>query len=124
MEIIERINQLLDQKDKRAIDLCRHLGIQTSTMSTWKTRLKDPPACYMSDIASFLGVSVVYLLTGEEEKQVVLESDLTSDENELLELYRELPERKKYELIGEVKGFIKANAEMKKYLDQDKRLSS
>lgn len=66
MEIIERITETLEKTDKKATDLCDRLGIRTSTMSTWKTRNSDPPAKYIKPIADFLGVSVHYLLTGEE----------------------------------------------------------
>ena len=57
MEIIERISDLLAERDKTAIELCKVLDIQTSTMSTWKTRKKDPPARYMPAIANFAGLS-------------------------------------------------------------------
>ena len=66
MEIIERITETLEKTDKKATDLCDRLGIRTSTMSTWKTRNSDPPAKYIKPIADFLGVSVHYLLTGEQ----------------------------------------------------------
>ena len=114
MEIIERITETLEKRDKKATDLCDRLGIRTSTMSTWKTRNSDPPAKYIKPIADFLGVSVHYLLTGEEA---------TAEEDELLDLYRALPENKKFEFIGELKGFLKAYTESQKYLDKEKRLS-
>ena len=101
MEIIERIYRLLDEKDKRAYELCEKLSIRTSTMSTWKARTNDPPAKYMKTIADFLGVSLDYLL----------------------DLFRSLPEPKKYEFIGELKGFLRAYTESQKYLDEEKRLS-
>ena len=34
MEIIERISDLLAERDKTAVELCKALDIQTSTMST------------------------------------------------------------------------------------------
>ena len=114
MEIIERIYQLLDEKDKRAYALCEKLDIRTSTMSTWKARTNDPPAKYMKTIADFLGVSLDYLLTGQE-------APVRKDD--LLALFRSLPEPKKYEFIGELKGFLKAYTESQKYLDEEKRLS-
>ncbi len=46
MEIIERISDLLAERDKTAVELCKALDIQTSTMSTWKTRKKDPQLCF------------------------------------------------------------------------------
>ena len=44
MEIIERIYQLLDEKNKRAYELCEKLSIRTSTMSTWKARTSTRPS--------------------------------------------------------------------------------
>lgn len=120
MTIIERILATLDENEKKAVDLCEYLGIRASTMSTWKTRNSDPPAKYLEPIANFLGVSIHYLATGNElpSKKVT-----TADEDELLELYRTLPENKKFEFIGELKGFIKAYTENQRYLDNEKRLS-
>ena len=66
MEIIERIYETLSKSDKKAYELCEKLNIRTSTMSTWKARTNDPPAKYMKTIADFLGVSLDYLLTGQE----------------------------------------------------------
>lgn len=120
MEIIERIYQLLDEKDKRAYELCEKLSIRTSTMSTWKARTNDPPAKYMKTIADFLGVSLDYLLTGQEAP---VRKNTTLEEDDLLDLFRSLPEPKKYEFIGELKGFLKAYTESQKYLDEEKRLS-
>lgn len=125
MEICDRIFSTLDKKDKMAADLCKFLDIQSSTMSTWKTRKKDPPAKYMKKISIFLGVTLEWLLTGEELEQTlpIGNHELSEDENDLLALYRKLPERKKYETIGELKGFLKAVEESQKYLDQEKKVS-
>lgn len=123
MEIIERITETLKEKDKLAVDLCRVLDIRTSTMSTWKAKKNDPPAKYMPTIANFLGVSLDYLLTGEEAPAPVVQKNTTMMEDELLDLFRMLPETKKYEFMGELKGFLKAMDDQKKYLDEGKRLS-
>ena len=101
MEIIERITETLEKTDKKATDLCDRLGIRTSTMSTWKTRNSYPPAKYIKPIADFLGVSVHYLLTGEEAPARKL---TTAEEDELLELYRALPQNKQFEFIGELRN--------------------
>jgi transcriptional regulator with XRE-family HTH domain len=119
MEIIERIYQLLDEKEKKAYELCAKLDIRTSTMSTWKARISDPPAKYMKTIADFLGVSLDYLLTGNEAP---VRKTTTPEEDDLLSLFRELPENKKYEFVGELKGFLKAYTESQKYVGEGKRL--
>lgn len=120
MEIIERIYEVLNEKGKRAYQLCEILDIRTSTMSTWKTKKNDPPAKYMKTIADFLGVSLDYLMTGQEAP---VRKTTTPEEDELLSLFRSLPEPKKFEYIGELKGFLKAYTESQKYLDAEKRLS-
>lgn len=123
MEIIERIYETLKEKDKLAVDLCRTLNIRTSTMSTWKSKKNDPPARYMPTIADFLGVSLDYLMTGKETPAPKPQKTTTSMEDELLDLFRMLPEPKRYEFMGELKGFLKALEDQKKYLDEGKRLS-
>lgn len=45
------------------------------------------------------------------------------DEKELLSIYKALPTEKRYEFKGEMKGYLKALEESKKYLDGEKRLS-
>lgn len=133
MEIIERISELLAERDKTAIELCKILDIQTSTMSTWKARKKDPPARYMPAIANYLCVSLDYLLTGKERPVVVEqpatpelaapEPQLSAMDQELLDLFHELPINKQYEFMGEIKGFLRAVEDSKKYVDEGKRLS-
>lgn len=48
MEIIERISELLAERGKTAIELCKILDIQTSTMSTWKARKRSTSSLYAS----------------------------------------------------------------------------
>ena len=127
MEIIERISDLLAERDKTAVELCKALDIQTSTMSTWKTRKKVPPARYMPAIANFLCVSLEYLLTGQERPAIIEQPadqspKLSAMDEELLELFHELPTNKQYEFMGEIKGFLRAVEDSKKYVDEGKRL--
>lgn len=42
--ITQRILSLLEEKSLTATDLCRAIGINTSTMTNWKNRGTDPPA--------------------------------------------------------------------------------
>ena len=120
MEIIERIYKLLEEEKKTAYELCEKINIRASTMSTWKSRTTDPPAKCMKTIADFFGVSLDYLMTGQDAP---LHKTTPLQEDELLALFRSLPEPKKYEFVGELKGFLKAYTESQKYLDEEKRLS-
>lgn len=120
MEIIERIYELLNKQNKRAYELCNKLGIRTSTMSTWKARTNDPPAKYMKTIADFFDVSLDYLLTGQEAP---VPKTTTKEEDELLEMFRKLPNDRQQRYLGRLDTEIENYEKDKKYLDGRKRLS-
>lgn len=94
MSICERMFETINQKQgKSAAGLCKVLGIKTNVTTGWKQRNTDPPAKYLVTIAEYLGVSVMYLLTGEDaEMDQRREQTLTDDENRLLAKYRCLDE--------------------------------
>ena len=89
-------------------------------MSTWKARTDDPPPKHMKTIADFFGVSLDYLLTGQDAP---VRKITTPEEDLLLELDRAWPDNKKYEFVGELKGFLKAMEDKQKYFDEEKRSS-
>ncbi|MDO5146102.1 MAG: helix-turn-helix domain-containing protein [Eubacteriales bacterium] len=118
--IIDRITRLLKEKNKMAVDLCNLLNIQQSTMSTWKSRRRNPPAEYMPTIASFLGVTLDYLLTG---KDVPPRKTTTDEEDYFLNLYRDLPEREQWRIVGIIEEAHRRSHESDKYLDAEGKLS-
>lgn len=84
------------------------LGINTSTMTNWKNRGTDPPARYISPICEFLGVSIEYLLTGEEPE---IQPVISMEDLEWLSLIHQLPDQARYELRGEIKGYLRRMGE-------------
>lgn len=100
--IIQRVLSLLEEKSLKAADLCRALGISTSTMTNWKNRGTDPPAKMIIPICEFLGVSCEYLLSGNEKV-----CPFSSEDQEWLSLIHQLPEEKRYEFKGELKGYLR-----------------
>ena len=52
-------------------------GVAQSTLSDWKTGKSRPKAEKLVRIAAFLGVSVDYLLTGEEPKTAQADAELS-----------------------------------------------
>lgn len=99
--IIQRILALLEKKSLKAADLCRELGISTSTMTNWKNRGTDPPAKMIIPICEFLGVSCEYLLSGNEK------TSFSVEDAEWLSLIHKLPRDAQLEFKGELKGYIK-----------------
>ena len=102
--IIQRIISLLEEKSLTATDLCRSIGINTSTMTNWKNRGTDPPAKMIIPICEFLGVSSNYLLTGNEESQ---KETLSQEDLQWLLLIHQLPRDAQLEFKGELKGYLK-----------------
>ena len=95
-----RIIELCKERGVSGSRMCLDLGMSKSTLSDLKSgRKKSFTAETAHKIASYLDVSVEYLL-GEEEKetkkeQPTAEGDGLSDElNELIERLKELPEDK------------------------------
>ena len=117
MEAIDRIETVLEQREQTPYALCKFLGINQSSYSTWKARNTLPPAKYIADIARFLHVSTDYILTGKESAYTDAQAETYTDDE------KELPTEKRYEFKGEMKGYLKALEESKKYLDGEKRLS-
>lgn len=127
MDIIDRVFYLLDEQNKKPVELCEFLGINQSSLSTWKGRHTDPPVRHLAGICKFFRITADYLLTGEEspyadsgKSQPKL--SFSDDEIELVDIYRSLPLEKRFEFKGEMKGYAKALSEQK-YHDVEKRLS-
>lgn len=103
--ITKRILAILNEKSMKMSDLCRHLGINTSTMTNWKNRNTDPPAKYIIPICEFLGVDCEFLLTGNTH--AAPSSTISKEDARWLELIHQLPVEAQYEFRGELKGYLR-----------------
>lgn len=68
MTIADQINNLLRQTKKRQADLARALNVRANTVSEWCKGRHDVSAVYYPKIAEFFGVSLDYLITGNEPR--------------------------------------------------------
>lgn len=85
MEIINRILELLSQKNTNQAALCKYIGIKENVFTTWKMRGTAPQTKYIIQICEFLSVSPYYLLTGKEATD-----DIGETESKLLSDFRSL----------------------------------
>lgn len=116
MTISQRIFQLLNEQNKTQKDLSKYTGISTSTISAWNTRGTNPSAETLKSISEFFGVSLEYLITGEESQNNTIntgniqgnhnanininaEKNCDSEVIEIAELIKELPLTKRAEII-------------------------
>lgn len=105
MHINERIFSLLAKKKCTQQYFAEYLGVSDKTVSTWKSRGSTPPAEYIHPIAKFFGVSVEYILTGEEDEPI--SKPLNNDENRTMEYYRRLNLENQDYIKGEMVRLIK-----------------
>ena len=96
MNITERVFEKLKELGMTQVELCDATGITKSTMNYILTNNKKFEADYIIPIANKLGVTVSWLLTGDEnsvDKEVFIkevEAPLPEDVKELIKIYRSL----------------------------------
>ena len=75
--------QLRDSKRLKDSDVVKATGITKSTFSDWKSGRSNPKNDKLQKIAAFFGVSVDYLMTGEDSAKTELsakdERDIAKD---------------------------------------------
>jgi len=106
MSINERFFELLKEKGITQKKFCESTGIPQQTVSAWKNRNTDPPATSISTIADFFGVTIGYILTGEEPKYLPTgvekkSEDLNMSQKQLLTYFNELSEVEQNIILGE-----------------------
>lgn len=108
--ITERISKLFESnKTKKKKQLAEKIGISESTLSTWLKKKRDIPPEYLLPICEFWNISLIWLLTGNDtpcSKENENITPITENEQELLLLFRELPNYSKDRVIGYVKGSL------------------
>ena len=82
--------QLLQEKGITAYQVCRDLNIAQSTISNWKNRKSFIGSELAIRIAQYLGVSVDYLLTGNERTKYYANDESTVNAQRIVSKYRTL----------------------------------
>lgn len=96
-ELTDRINRLLKERGYRRADLSRGTQLADSTIRSWEVRNASPSVEAAYKVAQFFGVTVEYLLTGAHPVDAPI-LYLSSDEEEIIDIYRSLDKRGKDEL--------------------------
>lgn len=82
-------------------ELGDRLGIGVSSISMWESEKRAPDHEHLMAIAELFHVSVDYILYGKVD-----EVKLSPEEQEVLDLFRDLPVNQQYEIKGIIKGFL------------------
>lgn len=97
--------QLCEQNHITPYRVSKDTGISTATLTSWKMGKYEPKQDKLQKIADYFGVTLDYMITGEEKKNSP-EKDLLylqiSDDHELqnaLKCYFQLSEQKKQHVL-------------------------
>lgn len=66
----ERIDEVLKKKELSLTLLATNIGIKKDTIFTWRNRCQIPNPAAMISISNELGVSIDYLLKGNDEEEI------------------------------------------------------
>ena len=114
MEIYERLFITMDEKGIMQKEIFENIeGTSKSTVSSWKTRRIDPPSKLIIPLCQLLNVSVEYMLTGEnsdKSSQLFPKNHISDSDQQLLEMFHQLPSELQHEIRGEIRGMLKKAA--------------
>lgn len=112
--LYERIIDLCEKKGIKGGKMCVDLGMSKGTLTDLKMgRQTGLSAAKAQKIASYLGVSVGYLINGEEaeespETKKSPSAELTEGEKMLLELFRKVPENQQQMVLQMISVALKS----------------
>lgn len=93
MDIVDRIFAIVDSKYNEQREFAAALGIDPTIPSRWRKRKSTSYQKYLSQIATILGTTTEYLLTGEGPKEKTASADVsnsdTLDEGQLMAAFFE-----------------------------------
>ena len=99
MNIIDNLIKIMNAKGITAYQLERDIGINQTTFYNWK-KGKQPPADKLQKIITYLEV------TPNEVFGYEIAPELTDNEKELLNLFKQLPEREQIKFIARLEDKI------------------
>lgn len=96
MDTIARVFELVDRQFKEQQDFAAAIGISSKVVSSWRSGRIKSYQKHLPVIASVLGTSVEYLLTGEEQKSA---PPVLTDEESVANLIDQLTPQQLTEVI-------------------------
>lgn len=110
-DIIAYHLRLLRGKQFTQAELAQKLGVTTASVSKYEIGEVLPDIEKLTKYCSIFNVSLDYIVgLSENSSETVKPIEYTSDEIELLDLFKQLPDKYKYEVKGYIKGIISSNS--------------
>lgn len=107
--IAKHLRMLRDKKFTQA-ELAQRLGVTTASVSKYEIGEVIPDIEKLTRYCSIFNVSLDFIVgLSENSEETVRPIEYKPDEIELLELFKQLPDKYKYEVKGYIKGIISSN---------------
>ena len=100
MKIYEKIFARLDELHMSQTELSRRTGIATSTISDWRKKHINPQADKLVSICKALDMTFMELLCDEDNTQQITSHDYITDENYMIELFRQSDTQSRRRIIS------------------------
>ena len=102
-----KLRELRNEKNISQFQLANIIHATQTQISKWENGAIEPSLTQLQQLANALEVSTDYLLGRENDIGLVeVKTDLTTDEQELINLYRKLSFGDKNQLLGFAKGLV------------------
>lgn len=109
-ELISYRLRMLRNKKFTQSELAQRLGVTTASVSKYELGEVTPDIEKLKRYCYIFNVSLDYIVgLSENSNETIKPIEYTPDELELLELFKQLPDKYKYEVKGYIKGIISSN---------------
>lgn len=123
MTVTQRMFLEIEKQGKTIASLCSFINVKSNVVANWKTQNTIPPAKYLVTICEFLRITTDYLLTGKESL-INSTPAHTQNEQEMLDLFTQIPDREQIKLIGELESRINQLKSRQKQVEAEHMLLS
>lgn len=106
--IVKRIEVLLAVKEATKADFYKETGVSSATYAQWNANQYKPSRKKLQAIADYFGVTVDYLLTGEQKENPtsVAADGVDELDKEALDIMRQLPPEKRAAGLAMLRGLL------------------
>lgn len=98
---MNKLKELRKQKELSQKEIAEIIGVERNTYGNYEIERSEPSISMLTKLADYFDVSIDYLVgRADELDRVIIEHNITSDERQMLQLYRKLNQNMKSRLIG------------------------
>lgn len=123
MDFLDRLKQIMQEMNMKQNTFAKELDITPSTLNCILKEKSKPSLNTIINLCKFCEtnkISTVWLLTGVKEKNY--ETNITEEEQDLLNYFRRLPEKQQMRFLGRIETEVEniMDSEVKEHIQETK----